>query len=224
MLRQRSSEVMDRTCTRPPYALHAWLGVFQTIGYPPNWFFAHDNVASVQTVGENCTDCEHEECKYGAKKQRQLIGGGCIFSSEWARTFPGIRASNQSAAKAYCVACNTHFWYLPRRKTRREASHRAKAQSRLGSINRFVAAGCEIDKVTSAEIAFAIFIAKHNLPMAVGDEFGLLAKEMWCTTVPVAPPGGGKNTNYRFSRFFVLSVPLFRSLMLTPDVIIILLL
>ena len=95
------------------------------------------------------------------------------------------------------------------------AAHIAKAQSRLGSINRFVAAGCEIDKVTSAEIAFAIF-AKHNLPMAVGDEFGLLAKKNWCTTVPVAPPGGRKNTNYRFSRFFVRSVPLFRSLMLTP--------
>ena len=70
--------------------------------------------------------------------------------------------------------------------------------------------------MTSAEIAFAIFIAKHNLPMAVGDEFGLLAKKMSGTTVPVAPPGGGKNTNYRFSRFFVRSVPLFRSLMLTP--------
>ena len=38
---------------------------------------------------------------------------------------------------------------------------------------------------------------------------------MWCTTVPIAPPGSGKNTNYRFSRFFVRSVPLFRSLMLT---------
>ena len=99
---------------------------------------------------------------------------------------------------------------------RHMAAHIAKAQSRLGSINRFVAAGCEIDKVTSAEIAFAIFIAKHNLPMAVGDEFGLLAKKIWCATVPVAPPGGGKNTNYRFSRFFVRSVPLFRSLMLTP--------
>ena len=53
-------------------------------------------------------------------------------------------------------------------------------------------AGCEIDKVTSADVAVAIFIAKHNLPMAVGDEFGLLAKNMWCTTVPVAPPGVGK--------------------------------
>ena len=97
-----------------------------------------------------------------------------------------------------------------------QAAHIAKAQSRLGSINRVVAAGCEIDKVTSAEIAFAIFIAKHNLPMAVGDEFGLLAKKMWCTTVPVAPPGGGKILTTAFSRFFVRSVPLFRSLMLTP--------
>ena len=58
------------------------------------------------------------------------------------------------------------------------AAYIAKAQSRLGSINRFVAAGCEIDMVTSAEITFAIFIAKHNLAMAVGDEFGLLAKKM----------------------------------------------
>ena len=95
------------------------------------------------------------------------------------------------------------------------AAHIAKAQSRLGSINRFVAAGWEIDNVASSKIAFAIFIAKHNLPMAVGDEFGLLAKKCGVgpTTVPVAPPGGGKNTNYRFS---VRSVPLFRSLMLTP--------
>ena len=30
---------------------------------------------------------------------------------------------------------------------------------------------------------------------------------------PVAPPGGGGNSN---SRFFIRSVPLFRSLMLTP--------
>ena len=82
------------------------------------------------------------------------------------------------------------------------AAHIAKAQSRLGSINRFVAAGCEIDKVTSAEIALAIFIAKHNLPMAVGNEFGLLAKKMWCTIVPITPPGGGKNTNYRFFTLF----------------------
>ena len=81
--------------------------------------------------------------------------------------------------------------------------------------NRVVAAGSEIDKVTSAENAFAIFIAKHNLPMAVGDEFGLLAK-VWCTTVPVAPPGGEKILTTAFSRFFVRSVPLFRSLMLTP--------
>ena len=40
-----------------------------------------------------------------------------------------------------------------------------------------------------------------------------------CTAVPVAPPGGGKNTNSRFLRFFVRSVPLFRSLMLTPMII-----
>ena len=126
-------------------------------------------------------------------------------------------------AKACRVACNTHFGigHGGRHDVKRHierAAHIAKAQSRLGSINRprLVAAGCKIDKVTSAEIAFAIFTGKHNLPMAVGDEFGLLAKKMWCTPVPVAPPGGGKNTNYRFSRFFVRSVPLFRSLMLTP--------
>ena len=109
---------MDRTCTRPPCALHVGLGVFQTIGYPPNWLFsrAHDNVASVQTVGETCivnaaNRLTDEECKYGVKKHRQLIGGGCIglFNSEWSRTFPGIPASNRSATKAYCVACNTHF-------------------------------------------------------------------------------------------------------------------
>ena len=37
-----------------------------------------------------------------------------------------------------------------------------------------------------------------------------------CTAVSVAPPGGEKITDSRFLRFFVLSVPLFRSLMLTP--------
>ena len=44
------------------------------------------------------------------------------------------------------------------------AAHIAKAQSRLGSINRCVD-GCEIDKVTSAvtENAFAIFIGRIRL-------------------------------------------------------------
>ena len=37
-----------------------------------------------------------------------------------------------------------------------------------------------------------------------------------CIKVPVVPPGGGKNTNSRFLRFFVRSVPRFRSVMLTP--------
>ena len=37
-----------------------------------------------------------------------------------------------------------------------------------------------------------------------------------CTKILVVPPGGGGNTNSRFSRFFSHSVPLFRSLMLTP--------
>ena len=98
------------------------------------------------------------------------------MDSEWART------------------CNTHFGigHGGRHGVKRHierAAHTAKAQARLGSINRCVAASSEVDKVTSAEIAFAIFIAKPNLPMAVGDEFGLLAKKMtlWCTTVPVAP-------------------------------------
>ena len=36
------------------------------------------------------------------------------------------------------------------------------------------------------------------------------------TTVPVASSGGGKNTTCRFLRFFVRSVLLFHSLMLTP--------
>ena len=62
------------------------LGFFYTIGYPPNWLFtrAHDNVASVhtETVGENCivnraNRLTDEESKYGAKKQRKMIGGGC---------------------------------------------------------------------------------------------------------------------------------------------------
>ena len=79
----------------------------------------------------------------------------------------------------------------------------------MGSINRFVA-GCEIDNMTSSEIAFAIFIAKHNLPMAVGDEFGLLAKKMWCsTTVPVAHPGGEKNTKVPLFTLFRPACPAF---------------
>ena len=98
MLRQRSSEVMLCSARRTRRLPDNWLSSQLVI-------FAHDNVASVQTVGENCivnmaNRLTDEECKYGAKKQRKLRGGGCIFSSEWARTFPGIRASNQSAAKA----------------------------------------------------------------------------------------------------------------------------
>ena len=103
----------------------------------------------------------------------QRNSGGCIFNSEWARTLPGIRASNQSAAKAYCVACNTHFGighggrHDVKRHIERPA-YIAKAQSRLGSINRFVAAGCEIDKVTSEEIAFASTNCRWPLATSLG--------------------------------------------------------
>ena len=45
-------------------------------------------------------------------------------------------------------------------------------------------------------------------------EIGVASRR--CTTLPVAPLVAEKNTNSRFSRFFVRSVPLFRSLMLTP--------
>ena len=124
------------------------------------------------------------------------------------------RKSGQQPKCSKGVLCSMQyaFWYRSRRKTRCEASHRvgaahiAKTQSRLGRINRFVAAGCEIDKVTSAEIAFAIFIAKHNLPMAVGDEFGDVVNHSTSCA-----PWWWKNTNVR-------SVPLFHSLMLTPMV------
>ena len=65
------------------------------------------------------------------------------------------------AASGEGVLCSMQyaFWYRSRRKTRapgsdrERAAHIAKAQSCLGRINRVVAAGCAIDKVTSAEIA-----------------------------------------------------------------------
>ena len=118
MLRQRSSEVMARTFYRPPYALHVGLGlgVFQTICYPPNWLFSRRaRPRGVGADGWRKLHCAHGESdnrrgmQVRRKEKLTLIGGGCIFNSEWARTFSGIRASNQSAAKAYCVACNTHF-------------------------------------------------------------------------------------------------------------------
>ena len=73
MLRQRSSEVMDRTCTRPPYALH---GVFQTIGYPrvrtPTWRLGR------RLVGENCivnmaNRLTDDECKETAKSEMRRV-------------------------------------------------------------------------------------------------------------------------------------------------------
>ena len=111
-----------------------------------------------------CNGWQKLHCEHGESVN-------CIFNSEWARTFPGIRVSNQSAAKAYYVACNTHFGigHGGRHDVKRHidrAAHIAKDQPRLVTISRFVAAGCEIDMVMSAEIAFAIFIAKHNLPLA----------------------------------------------------------
>ena len=99
------------------------------------------------------------------------------------------------------------------------AAHIANAQSRLGSINRFVT-GCEIDKVTSAEIAFAIFIAEAQPAdgrwrrVWVASEEDVVYHSTSCAT------WWGKSTNYRFSRFFVQAVPLFRSLMLTQVYII----
>ena len=109
MLRQRSSEVMDRTCRTRRLPDNIYYLVILPIGY----FRARQR--GVGADGWRKLYCEHGESvnrrgmQVRRKETAKLRGGGCIFSSEWARTFPGIRASKQSAAKAYCVACNTHF-------------------------------------------------------------------------------------------------------------------
>ena len=65
---------------------------------------------------------------------------------------------------------------------------------------------------------FCLFVKLRLCPGRVGPGIMVISGVIVArakSTVSVAPPGGGKNTNYRFSRFFVRSVPLFRSLMLT---------
>ena len=146
MLRQRSSEVMDRTC-ETTLSSARW-----TRRLPDNWLssqlviFARVRERGVGAYGWRKLHCEHymanrltdEECKYGAKKQRKLRGEGCIFNSEWAMTFHGIRASSnqvQRRRRPYCVACNNYaFWYRSRRKTRCEASHRAGSTPLKGAV------------------------------------------------------------------------------------------
>ena len=78
------------------------------------------------------------------------------------KDIPRNSGQQPKCSEGALVACNTHFGigHGGRHDLKRHierAAHIAKAQSRLGSINRFVAAGCEIDKVASAEIAFAIY-------------------------------------------------------------------
>ena len=96
-----------------------------------------------------------------------------------------------------------------------ERQHIAKAQSRLGSINRFVA-GCEIDKV----IAFVRDIHCQAQPadgrwrrVWVASEEDVVYQSINCA------PSGGKNTNYAFHAFSSGLSRFFRSLMLTPMVI-----
>ena len=72
----------------------------------------------------------------------------------------------------------------------------------------------------SNSVCFGLFVPRRARVKDIPDyrssgNIGVLASRR-CTTVPVAPPGGEKNTNSSFLRFFVRSVPLFRSLMLTP--------
>ena len=124
---------------------------------------------------ENCIVNMANRLKiYGAKKQRKLRGGYAIANGQGhsPEFGPGV-------GLLYCVACNTHVRIGHGRRhdvkrhierapgsDRERAAHIAKAQSRLGSINRFVAAGCEIDKVTSAEIAFAMPSTTCRWPLA----------------------------------------------------------
>ena len=138
MLRQRSSEVTDMHVGLSRRFPHKWLS--------SQLFFvcARARKRGVGADGWRKLHCEHGEsvnrrgmqarCKETAKIERQR------FNSEWARTFPGIRACNQSAAKACCVACNTHFGigHGGRHDVKRHierVAHIANAQSRLGSIN-----------------------------------------------------------------------------------------
>ena len=145
----------------------------------------------MQTVGENCivnmaNRLTDEECKYGSKKPRKLRGGGCIFNNEWARTFPGIWASNQSAEKAYCVACNTHFGigHGGRHDVKRHIG-RAAHIHRTGSVtfgqHQYVCR-CWLRNRQGDVCRDRVRDIHCQAQPAIGDEFGLLAKKMWCTT------------------------------------------
>ena len=111
MLRQRSSEVMLCSARRTRRLPDNWLSSQLVI-------FAHDNVASVQTVGENCivnmaNRLTDEDCKYGAKKQRKLRGGGCnlysVANGQGHSPEFGPSTKVQQRRRAYCVACNKNF-------------------------------------------------------------------------------------------------------------------
>ena len=56
-------------------------------------------------------------------------------------------------------------------------------------------------------------IKEHHL---IGSCIFFVKLCVFCLFLQGAPPDGEKNTNSRFLRFLVRSVPLFRSLMLTP--------
>ena len=104
---QGESVVSDEECKysrtpliRPPSESH-WCGRIRGM------------VAREGFVYKQNAQFRHTKC---GRMRGMVVGEGGRSSGvllytdrEWARTFPGIRASNQSAAKAYCVACNTHF-------------------------------------------------------------------------------------------------------------------
>ena len=52
-----------------------------------------------------------------------------------------------------------------------------------GSVSTFMVPEPLQDKITSAEIKMTVFLGKHNLPIAITDEFGKLFKFIFLTAI-----------------------------------------
>ena len=119
-----------------------------------------------------------------AKRKRYF----CTYQKDWESEFKWINGSDRGQSNAFCTLCNSHIYIGSSAKS--DVIRHAKTQNHLKlvsfqnqskPISSFLPGANSTlnDKIIKAETLFSNFVAEHNLPFAISDDFTKLCKKMF---------------------------------------------